>query len=150
MKKLECGGGQIRFSKVFDEILELAATEKVSEDKMVKRIFVFSDVGFEVVTNNFWGVWATESKYRNHGYNVVPEVVFWDLSGLVTRPVTNRHTGLVKLKGLSNSFVSVLFNRGATMLCKGGESFMRSFPEPEELMKLAISGEEFKGLCVFD
>lgn len=27
---------------------------------------------------------------------------------------------------------------------------MRSFPKPEELMKLAISGEEFKGLCVFD
>lgn len=147
VKKLESGGGQIRFSKVFDEVLEVAKANNVSADKMVKRIFVFSDVGIEIAANNFFGVWATEAKYRNHGYNVLPEIVFWDLSGAVIRPVINRGKVLM-LKGLSNSFVSMLLNKGEKLLSKESESLV--FPKAEDLMNVAISVEELKGLCVLD
>ncbi|OMO54841.1 hypothetical protein CCACVL1_27532 [Corchorus capsularis] len=41
------GSGDVDLEKVFDRILQVALKEKVEEDKMIKRVFVFSGMGFD-------------------------------------------------------------------------------------------------------
>ncbi|KAH7856531.1 hypothetical protein Vadar_002533 [Vaccinium darrowii] len=40
------------FQKVFDRILEVAVKEKLSEDQMIKTVFVFSDMEFDEASSN--------------------------------------------------------------------------------------------------
>lgn len=52
-----------------------------------------------------------------------------------------------------------MLDKGVNMLCKENmvqraedmaQDMVKSFPKPEEVMKVAISGEEFKDLYIFD
>ncbi|KAK3027233.1 hypothetical protein RJ639_041651 [Escallonia herrerae] len=47
-------GMNTNFQKVFDRILEITAEGKLSEDQMIKRVSVFSDMEFDVASQNPW------------------------------------------------------------------------------------------------
>ena len=39
--------GNVDFQKVFDLLLEISKTEKLNPDRMVKKVFMFSNMGFQ-------------------------------------------------------------------------------------------------------
>ncbi|KAK1395304.1 hypothetical protein POM88_014360 [Heracleum sosnowskyi] len=77
------------FQKVFDKILEVAVGAKLSEDQMIQRVFVFSDMEFDQASLNPWETdyMVIQRKFRESGYEKVPEIVFWKLKNSSATPV---------------------------------------------------------------
>ncbi|KAK9286195.1 hypothetical protein L1049_014579 [Liquidambar formosana] len=125
---------------------------------MVKRIFVFSSMEFEVAAKNVWETdyRAAWKSYRNRGYKTVPEIVFWNLKAnsiaspvVYSSPVDDKHKGLSLMTGFSKSMLCVFF-KGDGVLKLEDVKKLALVPEPEDVMKSAISGEEYQNLIVFD
>lgn len=75
------------FVAVFERlILPMAIENKLAQEDMVKRIFVFSDMQFNSAFSNRGGdSWSTsyeriQKKFQAAGYEM-PELVFWNLAG---------------------------------------------------------------------
>ncbi|OMO53838.1 hypothetical protein CCACVL1_28308 [Corchorus capsularis] len=183
-------GGNTDFQKVFDQILSVAVEGKLSEDQLIKRIFVFSDMEFdeanasrsmygydsdedeedvddfnsdsnedeENVDDFDWDVrykkmeekrkerekkrWETDyeviqRKYRECGYNRVPEIVFWNLRNSSSTPVVANQNGVAMVSGFSKNLLTLFLEEGGIV-------------NPEQVMGLAIAGEEYKKLAVYD
>uniref|UniRef100_A0A2N9J8W1 Uncharacterized protein n=1 Tax=Fagus sylvatica TaxID=28930 RepID=A0A2N9J8W1_FAGSY len=129
MKGQECDGN-IDCHKVFDLILEVAVAEKLSQDRMVKTVFVFSEMGFEQA-----------------GYKALPEIVFWNLRDPASSLVARKREGKAMVGGVLECSLSALL-RGKVVPTL--EDLVKSVPKPEELMESAISGEDYNNLIVFD
>ncbi|KAK1395338.1 GPI inositol-deacylase PGAP1-like protein [Heracleum sosnowskyi] len=127
------------FQKVFDQILNVAVAAKLSEEQMVKRVFVFSDMEFDQASSNPWETdyQAIQRKFKENGYERVPEIVFWNLRDSFATPVTAKQNGVAMLSGFSKNLLSIFFN-------KDGEI------NPEIAMELAISGKEYQKLVLYD
>ncbi|XP_077229138.1 uncharacterized protein LOC143862033 [Tasmannia lanceolata] len=150
-------GMKTDFQKVFDRILEIAVAGKLEDEKMVKRIFVFSDMEFDDARRerdwNEFGLWnkrerdpthewetdyeAIQRKFRESGYVSVPEMVFWNLRDSRSTPVGGMAKGVSLVSGYSKNLLKLFLD--------GGE-----IPNPVEVMEAAISGDEYKKLVVFD
>jgi hypothetical protein len=129
MKGLECDG-DIDCHKVFDLILEVAVAEKLSQDRMVKTIFVFSDMGF-----------------KQAGYKILPEIVFWNVRDSASRVVERKREGVAMVGGVSEGSLTALLEENVVSSL---ENLVKSVPKPEEFMESAISGEDYNDLVVFD
>ncbi|XP_059277463.1 uncharacterized protein LOC132031464 [Lycium ferocissimum] len=132
-------GMNTNFQKVFDRILEVAVQGNLSEDQMIKRIFVFSDMEFDQASKNAWETdyQAIQRKFSEKGYKNVPEIVFWNLRASRSTPVLEKQSGVALVSGFSKNLL--------TMFLEGG-----GIVNPEEVMELAISGEEYQKLAIFD
>ncbi|EOA33101.1 hypothetical protein CARUB_v10016439mg [Capsella rubella] len=168
------------FQKVFDRILELAVENNLTEDEMIKRLFVFSDMEFNSANGNksysesdFQSVyksacesdyessdsesfeeelkkaeqrskekWETDyevvqRKYKDQGFEKVPEIVFWNLRDSSATPVAAKHKGVALVSGFSKNLLTLFLEEGGIV-------------NPEDVMWLAIKGEEYKKLVVYD
>ncbi|KAL3506110.1 hypothetical protein ACH5RR_031492 [Cinchona calisaya] len=132
-------GGSTNFQGVFDRILEVAIEGKLKEEQLIKRVFVFSDMEFNQASMNPWETdyQAIQRKFRENGYQTVPEIVFWNLRDSRSTPVLANQSGVALVSGFSKNLL--------TMFLEGG-----GIVNPEEVMELAIAGEEYKKLAVFD
>ncbi|KAH7857393.1 hypothetical protein Vadar_012165 [Vaccinium darrowii] len=146
-------GANTNFQNVFDTILEVAVMGKLSEDQMIKKLFVFSDMEFDQASghNNYYGSgyhrassndWETDymviqRKFKEKGYEKVPEIVFWNLRNSSSTPVHSKQAGVALVSGFSKNLV--------TLFLDGGEIL-----SPEAVMLQAISGEEYQKLVVLD
>lgn len=87
-------GNNTDLVKVFEQlILPTAIKNKVGKDDMVKQVFIFSDMQFDVATHGYGERWTTaferiKKRFKDAGYDM-PEVVFWNLAGVNygTKPV---------------------------------------------------------------
>ncbi|KAK2966033.1 hypothetical protein RJ640_012292 [Escallonia rubra] len=127
------------FQKVFDRILEIAVEGELSEDQMIKRVFVFSDMEFDVASQNPWETdyQAIQRKFGEKGYQSVPEIVFWNLRHSPSTPVVARQSGVALVSGFSKNLLTIFLEGGGVV-------------NPEEVMAMAIAGEEYKNLCESD
>ncbi|RWR78839.1 hypothetical protein CKAN_00739100 [Cinnamomum micranthum f. kanehirae] len=121
------------FLKVFDLILDVAVAVKLEEEKMVKRVLVFSYSDFDRASTNSWDAdyAAIKRKYKEKGYgSSVPEIVFWNLRYLEEHPrMPRREKGVALVRGFSRNLLNnFLHNDGVV--------------NPEEVMEAAIAGEE--------
>ncbi|TRX97069.1 hypothetical protein FHL15_001863 [Xylaria flabelliformis] len=117
-----------------DLILPMAIRNKLSQEDMVKRVFVFSDMQFdgaesspryrksgETFSSAFERI---KSKYRDAGYEM-PELVFWNLAGgragygqgtsgdpTAPKPVTSEETGTTIVSGYSQAMLKVFLDNG--------------------------------------
>ncbi|KAM7462598.1 hypothetical protein LguiA_030719 [Lonicera macranthoides] len=159
-------GGNTDFQKVFDRILEIATTGNLNEDQMIKRIFVFSDMEFDEACCHYpdYGCdssedsdleglkaekarskgWETDyeviqRKFREKGFNNVPQIVFWNLRPSSATPVTAQQKGVALVSGFSKNMVTVFLEEG------GLENF-----NPVAVMEKSISGELYQKLAVLD
>lgn len=148
------------FQKVFDRILEVAVENSLTDDQMIKRLFVFSDMEFDSAT----GVevdyrmsleerlntskqrskekWETDyevvqRKYKEKGFKNVPEMVFWNLRDSSATPVVAKQKGVAMVSGFSKNLLTLFLEEGGIV-------------NPEDVMWLAIKGEEYKKLAVYD
>ncbi|CAE6222751.1 unnamed protein product [Arabidopsis arenosa] len=151
------------FQKVFDRILEVAVENNLTDDQMIKRLFVFSDMEFDdAMTNSHSEVsyrlsvedrlkiakqrskekWETDyevvqRKYNEKGFQNVPEMVFWNLRDSSATPVVANHKGVAMVSGFSKNLLTLFLEEGGIV-------------HPEDVMWLAIKGEEYKKLVVYD
>lgn len=125
-------GTSTNFVAVFEElILPMAIENKLKQEDMVKRIFVFSDMQFNAAE----GGWRTmgrdakldkssyeriKAKYREAGYEM-PELVFWNLAGgrtvngdpVAPKPVTAEEEGTALVSGYSQGMLKVFLDGGS-------------------------------------
>ncbi|GAV61454.1 LOW QUALITY PROTEIN: DUF2828 domain-containing protein, partial [Cephalotus follicularis] len=136
-------GGSTAIQKVFDRILEVAIENKLSEDQLIKRLFVFSDMEFDHACGNSTKieVWETDyqlmqRKFRESGYNKLPEIVFWNLRNSSSTPVA-KQSGVALVSGFSKNLLTLFLEEDGIV-------------NPKDVMELAIAGEEYKKLVVYD
>ncbi|CAI0559004.1 unnamed protein product [Linum tenue] len=80
---------------------------------------------------------AIQRKFGEKGYNRVPEIVFWNLRDSSATPVAGTQNGVALVSGFSKNLLTMFMD---------GDGIVN----PEDVMALAIAGEEYKKLVVFD
>ncbi|XP_058194564.1 uncharacterized protein LOC131311226 [Rhododendron vialii] len=128
------------FQKVFDLILEVAVNAKLTEEQMIKRVFVFSDMEFDQASARPWETdyQAIVRKFGEKGYgSSVPEIVFWNLRDSRATPVPGNQKGVALVSGFSKNLMTVFLEESGAL-------------NPESVMEVAIAGEEYKKLVVLD
>ncbi|XP_072147080.1 uncharacterized protein [Setaria viridis] len=133
-------GGNTNFQAVFDRILQTAVDARLAPEKMIRTLFVFSDMEFDMASANPWETdyRAICRKFRNAGYgDVVPQIVFWNLRDSRSTPVTSTQPGVAMVSGFSKNLVKLFLENDGVV-------------SPEAVMAAAIAGEEYQKLSVFD
>lgn len=154
-------GANTDFQQVFDRILQVAVEGNLSEDQMIKRIFVFSDMEFDEAcgrdnylddtdsgteeddeSNKASHKWKTDyeviqRKFQEKGYRKAPEIVFWNLRNSSSTPVKATEKGVALVSGFSKNLLTLFIEEGGIV-------------SPGQVMELAISGEEYEKLVLFD
>lgn len=155
-------------------ILPLAIKEKVPQDQMIKRVFIFSDMQFdEGCSNHDASKWETthdtiEKAYKNAGYEM-PQIVYWDLSGGGSRmrtPVTAERKGTALMSGFSPALLKVFMGESEDPAAEvdewekvdesgGSETVVAPVKEaaefdPISVMKKALTLKSYSGLKVLD
>lgn len=127
---IECGD-KVDFFKIYDRVLQIAVKQKLSNEQLPKRIFVFTYRDFAAASKNNWAedykeAWTNyrrkgyanvplveaRTRYKKKGYNTLPHIVFWNLNDsiaepeIIFSPVNNKYGGLI-ITGLSNSLISM-------------------------------------------
>lgn len=134
-------GYNTNFQKVFDLILKVAVEGKQSADQMIKRVFVFSDMEFDMASANPWETdyQAITRKFRENGYgDAVPEIVFWNLRDSRSTPVAMNQKGVALVSGFSKNMMKLFLEGKQDQLT------------PVAVMEAAIAGEEYSKLVVLD
>lgn len=108
-------GMNTNFTAVFEKlILPIAQENKVKPEDMVKRVFVFSDMQFDVAQTNRWSTSfeRIQKLYEKAGYEV-PELVFWNLNSRnAGKPVTVTDEGTALVTGYSQGMLKVFLEGG--------------------------------------
>ncbi|KFA63618.1 hypothetical protein S40285_03195 [Stachybotrys chlorohalonatus IBT 40285] len=113
-----------------DLILPMATENKLKQEDMVKRVFVFSDMHFDQANRghgeNTWCSTfdAVKAQYAEAGYEM-PELVFWNLAGareqrvvgaggdlMAPKPVTADEKGTCLVSGYSPGMLKVFMENG--------------------------------------
>ncbi|KAK1322359.1 hypothetical protein QJS10_CPA03g01489 [Acorus calamus] len=139
VKKMDWGMNT-DFQAVFDRILEVAAEGRLEPEKMIKRVFVFSDMEFDQASDRRWETdyRVIRRKFKKKGYgSAVPEIVFWNLRDSRSTPVTSMDKGVALVSGFSKNLLKLFLERDGVI-------------DPETVMEDAIAGEEYSKLVVFD
>ncbi|KAL3625198.1 hypothetical protein CASFOL_030652 [Castilleja foliolosa] len=132
--------GKPNLQKVFDTLLKVAVDGKLEPNQMIKRLFVFSDMGFVQGSEKLWETdyEAIVRKFTEKGYGeCVPEIVFWKLGDSEATPVQANQPGVALVSGFSNNLLTLLLEYDGIF-------------NPEAVMEAAISGQEYQKLQVFD
>ncbi|GJM97942.1 hypothetical protein PR202_ga14907 [Eleusine coracana subsp. coracana] len=133
-------GANTNFQAVFDRILERAVGARLAPEKMVRTVFVFSDMELDQAGGRRW---ETDyqlicRKFREAGYgDVVPQIVFWNLADSKTTPVTSTQPGVALVSGFSKNLMKLFLENDGLV-------------NPEVVMAAAIAGDEYQKLVVFD
>ncbi|KAL0344940.1 UNVERIFIED_CONTAM: hypothetical protein Sradi_4325300 [Sesamum radiatum] len=133
-------GMSTNFQKVFDVILEVAVKGNLPTDRMIKRLFVFSDMEFDQASEVPWETdyQAIVRKFTEKGYgDCIPEIVFWNLRDSRATPVPGNQPGVALVSGFSKNLMTLFLEEGGIL-------------NPEAVMDIAISGEEYQKLVVLD
>ncbi|XP_039841876.1 uncharacterized protein LOC120702212 [Panicum virgatum] len=133
-------GYNTNFQAVFDRILRTAVDAQLPREKMIRTVFVFSDMEFDQASANRWETdyEAICRKFQDAGYgDVVPQIVFWNLRDSRSTPVTSTQPGVAMVSGFSKNFVKLFLENDGVV-------------NPEAVMNAAIAGEEYQKLAVFD
>ncbi|XP_008236468.1 PREDICTED: uncharacterized protein LOC103335237 [Prunus mume] len=169
MRNIVCAE-KVDFSKIYNGVLHIATTEKLSNAKMPKSIFVFTYREFDKASKNDWVLDYREAvkNYSKRGYAYVPRLVFWNLKGSIAEPevigshvVKNHNAGMI-ITGFFNTLLSLFCNGEsnpgtyAARVAQGHVdgidlvSLQRFAPKVEDVMEWALSNEELTSLFIFD
>ncbi|KAH9885675.1 hypothetical protein F4778DRAFT_760091 [Xylariomycetidae sp. FL2044] len=108
------------FVAVFERlILPMALQHDIKQEDMVKRVFVFSDMQFDMAGSG--APWSTSYERINRAYSdagyEMPELVFWNLaggrSGVAPKPVTAEQEGTAMVSGYSQGMLKVFLDNGS-------------------------------------
>ena len=167
LQKMGCGTNT-DLNAVFTRILERALASNISAEQMIGTLFIFSDMQFDVAMrahaelimssdssdgdsdnsndDNDGTKACTETnfklaqaEFKKHGYQL-PKIVFWNLQGNGSIPVTHNEQGVALVAGFSGQLLK-LFMAGASELDRF-DAFA--------IMKEAIATERYSNWQVVD
>ncbi|KAG6844940.1 hypothetical protein H0H87_002273 [Tephrocybe sp. NHM501043] len=143
-------------------LLPLAIKNKVPQEEMIKRLFIFSDMQFDAASSvHSAGDWKTNhdeivEAYRKEGYEV-PQIVYWDLSRHGTVEAQSDREGVALMNGFSPAMLKVFMGENEENeweeVTKDGEAKTVKVKEefnPVSVMKKALMKQSFEGLIVVD
>lgn len=171
-------GYSTNFIAVFRTILSRAQQFKITNEQMVKRIFIFSDMEFDQCQPSYSNQYSThfdivEEEFRVAGYDL-PELVFWNLAARndgKSKPITGERKGACLVSGYSAAMVKVFLDGAefdnvteevveeqkddeweelAETDDSGVEVKKATRMDPLAMMRKAIGHESFDGLKVYD
>lgn len=94
--------------KTFDVILTVAKFSNTLPENMIKRLYIISDMQFDIATNNTsTNFKSIKEKFRNAGYKL-PQIIFWNVAGCDDVPVTIHETGTALISGFSPSIMKYI------------------------------------------
>jgi len=136
--------GNTNLQAVFDLILETAVRADISEDEMIKKIYIISDMEFDQCTNNYhWNGYGVneptnfesiKQKYANAGYKM-PNLVFWNVESRNNQsPVEFNEQGVQLVSGCSPSILKSLLSGNVTT--------------PYELMLEVLNNERYSRISI--
>ncbi|CAK9275793.1 unnamed protein product [Sphagnum jensenii] len=133
------------FQAVFDIILSKAVLHSLPPEKMIKRLFVFSDMEFDQATQGEAGSdWeATDyiiicNKFKKAGYgDHPPQIVFWNLRDSRSTPVVKNQKGVAMVSGFSKNLLKVFLQNDGEI-------------NPMLVMQQAIAGPMYQELQLVD
>ena len=135
------------FQKVFDLILERALEHKLTDDDMIKRIIVFSDMEFdECIDCRSDYDFTTDhdlikQKFKDHGYTV-PQIIYWNLRSSGSKPVEMDERGVAMVSGFSQSLLELFLDSGGNCSNADATSY--------DWMLKALDKPKYAKLCVVD
>ncbi|KAK1613454.1 hypothetical protein QYE76_037130 [Lolium multiflorum] len=149
------------FQAVFDKLLQVAVAGNLPPDRMVKKVFVFSDMEFDQASSRPWETdyEAITRKYSEAGYgDAVPQIVFWNLRDSRSVPVTAEQKGVALVSGFSKNMLKIFLGAEEEAIPEeeeqeaipGKKAAIPSILTPRDVMEKAISGPEYQKLVVFD
>ncbi|KAK5093262.1 hypothetical protein LTR70_004978 [Exophiala xenobiotica] len=139
--------GSTDFVAVFDKlILPMAKKHNVKQEDMVKQIFVFSDMQFNLA-NRHTDHWTTsyeriKKEFEAVGYQM-PKLIFWNLAGgragvtghgdpTAPKPVTADEEGTALVSGYSQGMLKVFLDNGAFEDPEAGEEVTKEEVEGDD------------------
>jgi hypothetical protein len=133
------------FQAVFDIILSKALLHSLPPEKMIKRLFVFSDMEFDQATEGEAGsdCEATDymvicNKFKKAGYgDHPPQIVFWNLRDSRSTPVVKNQKGVAMVSGFSKNLLKVFLQNDGEI-------------NPMLVMQQAIAGPMYQELQLVD
>jgi hypothetical protein len=96
--------------KVFELVLKTAVDNKLPQGELPSKIYVISDMEFDVCTKDadLTNFEYAKKLFAQHGYKL-PDVVFWNVASRNTQqPVTMNENGLVLVSGTSPRVFSMV------------------------------------------
>ena len=97
-------GGSTDLRKVFDIILKDAIDGQLTQDEMVKTLFIFTDMQFNHCNHDSWESTFeyAKHKFENAGYKL-PNIICWNLRTSINKsmPFEKNEKGFVMLSGFS-------------------------------------------------
>nr|CAB3471027.1 unnamed protein product [Digitaria exilis] len=120
-------GYNTNFQAVFDKLLSIAVAGKLPPERMVKKVFVFSDMEFDQASPKPWETdyEAITRKFTEAGYGeAIPDI------------------GVALVSGYSKNMIKLFLD--------GEEVVPDKIPTPREVMDKALSWPEYEKLVVFD
>jgi hypothetical protein len=126
-------GGSTDFMKAIENILEIAITNKLSNDE-IPDLIVFSDMQFNEADSKFLTHYEIiKGKFNNAGYTNIPKIIFWNLRGDTTGfPVDSKCENVQLLSGFSPSLFKLILSGEQGETCT-----------PEQLFKNAVNDEAY-------
>ncbi|KAG5642519.1 hypothetical protein DXG03_002620 [Asterophora parasitica] len=153
------------FNKVFvDLLLPFAVKNKVPQEEMIKRVFVFSDMQFDAAskTSHDAGDWTTNHDavaraYAEAGYEV-PQIVYWDLARFGTMEVQADREGVAMMNGFSTGMMKTFMGEAEeeawVQVEEGGETTksvqVKEEFNPVSVMRKAVGRKSYDCLVVVD
>lgn len=107
-------GTNTNLQKVFDLILTEAIKNKISNEDMPKKLFIFSDMQFDIAcsSNSRTNFQEIEDKYTKHGYTR-PHIIFWNLrANTLDFPVSASCPNTSLVSGFSPSLFKLFIEEG--------------------------------------
>lgn len=136
-------GMNTNFQAVFDQILLLAVKNRLPKEKMIKRVFVFTDMEFDQASTSQTQDWLSTDynvlckKFNDAGYGLPPEIVFWNLRDSASTPVLHDQGGVAMVSGFSKNLLKLFFDNDGAI-------------NPKSVMDQAIAGPLFQELKLVD
>lgn len=124
-------GMNTNLNAAFEKILEVAVTNKVSQEDMPETLVIFSDMQFDRCVQFDDSAFQMMSReYENAGY-VLPQIIFWNLNSYDNVPVAFNQQGTALVSGFSPAIMK-------SILAADFEEFT-----PEAIMKQTIMNERY-------
>lgn len=106
-------GGSTNLQATFELILNKAIAHGLSQNDMPKKLFIISDMQFNIAdrNNNITNFQEIKNKYTLAGY-VRPDIIFWNVCGSSSDyPVSVTDDGTALVSGFSSSILSSFINQ---------------------------------------
>lgn len=102
-------GYNTNIEKALKTILDIAVKNNVSKDDIVKKLYIISDMQFDMAVNGGSIFGNMEKEFNRHGYDL-PNIVFWNVASHQNTPVKMNKHGVQLVSGFSPSILKQLLN----------------------------------------